>query len=164
MSQYAVEKTRNIKSSVEKYLYDNLYTTEGISMDFEGMPFESGSTSAYEWVQPRIISVIDPPWHPKSASNSRGNTASFLLNMNCFANRENVTAANRHYVLRDTVNKYLHSGVSIPLRDYAGGTTRPWSCLMTVREIETDTPIPNEDVLQYNYTVRLEFLREWENS
>ncbi len=163
MVQQVTEKLRNIKASIEKFLKDNIETGEGISISYEGMPFESGSTSTYEWIQPRFLAFVDPSWHPKASSNTRGNMASVLLNINCFVNRENVTAANRHYVLRDTVNKYLYSGASIPLRDYTGGTTQPWTALMEVREIETDTPVPGGDTLQYNYTVRLEWLRQWTN-
>ena len=163
MAQHATSIIRNVKASVEKYFKDNLETTESIFISYEGFPFESGATTLYEFIQPRILSINDPSWHPRASSSTRGNKADFLLNVNCFVNKENITAANRHYVLRDTVNKYLYSGASIPLRDYIGGTTQPWTCLMEVRAIETDTPVPSDNYHQYNYTVRVEFLRQWED-
>ncbi|MFH1623553.1 MAG: hypothetical protein ABID54_00165 [Pseudomonadota bacterium] len=163
MTQNATSVLDNVKRSVEKFLRDNLETAESLKISWEGYPFESGATAAYEWIQPRLLGFNDPSWQPKASSNTRGNTASVLLNTNCFVNKENITASNRHYVLRDTVNKHLYSGVSIPLRDYVGGTTRPWACLMVVAGITTDTAIPNENWLQYNYTVKLEWLREWKD-
>jgi len=161
--QHSTSKLDNVKRSVEKFLKDNLETTESLKIDYEAYPFESGATSITEWIQPRLLGFNDPPWQPKASSNTRGNVASVLLNTNCFVNRENITASDRHYVLRDTVNKYLYSGASIPLRDYAGGTTQPWVCRMYVAGIETDTPIPNDDLLQYNFTVRLQWVRQWED-
>lgn len=160
-SQDATSIFRNVKASVEKFLKDNIYTTESIAISYEGMPFESGSSLQYEWIQPRLLSFVDPSWQPKSAALTRGNKASVLLNINCFVNKENITAANRHYALRDICNKYLYSGCSIPLRDYVGGTTRPFECLMYVRQITTDTPVPNKNFSQWNYTVELEWIKQW---
>jgi len=163
MVQHATSMIRNVKGSIEKSVYDNLKTTESINIDFEAFPFESGATSITEWIQLRIMDVGDPSWKPRAGSSSRGNMAPVMVSFNCFVNKENVVLANGHYRLRDVVNKYYYSGASIPLRDYVGGTTQPWTCLMTVRDIITDMPIPNEDLNHYNYTISLEYLREWED-
>ena len=163
MTQHATNKIRNLKASIEKFAKDKLISIEGLSIDWEGFPFESGATSITKWIQLRILDVADPNWHPRASSSTRGNMATVLVSFNCFANREAISSANRHYVLRDTVAKYFYSGSSVPLRNYAGGTTQPWTCLMPCRQVETDRVIPNENLLQYNYTVRLEYLRQFED-
>jgi hypothetical protein len=162
MAQHATSKLENIKISVEKFLYDNLITTESLFVDWEGVPFESGASPVTKWIQPRLISFLDPTWKPKATASTRGNVASCILNVNIFVKRDFADSADEHYELRDTVAKYVFSGVSIPLRDYASGTTRPWVTLIDVDDITTDTAIPNPDHWQYNYSVSLSWQREWD--
>jgi hypothetical protein len=160
---HATNNMVNIKSSIDKYILDNLETTEGLTVNYEGLPFESGATLITQWVQPRLMDSIDPTWKPKATATTRGNLANVLLNINCFVKKDWTEDADAHYTLRDTVANYFYSGVSIPLRDYVGGTTRPWTTLMVVANVATDTPIqgPELDYLQYNYSVEIEWIRQW---
>jgi hypothetical protein len=163
MAVHATNSMINIKASIEKYFYENITVGESITTDFEGLPFESGSTAITSWVQPRLMEPTDPTWKPKATATTRGNLANVLLNVNCFVKKDWAGGATAHYTLRDSVANYFYSGVSIPLRDYVGGTTRPWSTLMVVANVATDTPIqgPELNHLQYNYSVEIEWIRQW---
>jgi hypothetical protein len=163
MAVHATNSMVNIKASIEKYIYDNLDSTESITIDYEGLPFESGATAITQWVQPRLLDTIDPTWKPKATATTRGNLANVILNMNIFVKKDWASGATAHYTLRDTIANYFYSGVSIPLRDYVGGTTRPWTTKMVVADVVTDTPIlgPELDLLHYNYSVEIEWIRQW---
>lgn len=163
MVLHASSQIQNVKTSLEKFIYDVFDSGLGWTIDYEGTAFESGVTKdAFEWVQPRVLDIFDDPWKPKSASNRRGNRASMLLSMNFFVTKSGTTKHNRHYEMRDIAMGSMYSGVSIPLRDYHGGTTRPWTCLMQVADLETDRSIPNDEgYWQYNLTFSIEWQREW---
>jgi len=163
MAVHATNSMVNIKASIEKYIYDNLEVTENLTVNYEGLPFESGASPVTQWIQPRLLDPVDPPWKPKATASTRGNLTNILLNINCFVKKDLATEADAHYTLRDTVANYFYSGVSIPLRDYVSGTTRPWTTLMVVANVASDTPIPGPDMdyLQYNYSVEIEWIRQW---
>ena len=47
----------NIKRIIDKYIYDNLYTEENLTIDYEGIKF--GGMGSSEWIQTRIIDSRD---------------------------------------------------------------------------------------------------------
>ena len=54
-------KMQNVKASVEKYIKDSLVTAAGLTIDWEGVPFESSGVSM--WVQPRILGTGNRDFH-----------------------------------------------------------------------------------------------------
>ena len=165
MALHPSSKMQNIKTSLEAFVYDVFDSGLGWTVDYEGRPFESGVTKdKFEWIQPRILDTFDPTLKAKSASDRRGNRASILFSFNIFVSRSGTTKFNRHYEMRDLAMENMYSGVSIPLRDYHGGTTRPWTCLMKIDDLETDRAIPNDNYHQYNLTFLIGWMREWPSS
>ena len=65
MALNPLSKVVNIKRSLDKYIYDNIYTTEGIDVDIEGLNFEESVHN--EWIAPRILD-IEPRFHRQGSS------------------------------------------------------------------------------------------------
>jgi len=146
----------NVKYSIERYLSSNL---SGVSFAWEGTPFESRGVP--EFVQEQLLGVGTTLYHRQVGGEKEGQTAEVLLNLNIFVSMEGTTKTNRHYELRDTLYEYLKIGSQIPLYDFASGNTTTAIQTMKVREVVTDTPVPNPDHWQYNLTVAIDWLQKW---
>ena len=152
-------KIQNVKASIEKYIDDNLVATAGLTMDWEGVPFESSGVSC--WVQPRIIGMGGRDFHRQVTSGSTlGQTTQVLLNFNIFVSPEQMPPrTNRHYQVRDRIAGYFCIGKQIDLYDIGDWTTSLQK--MEVDEIITDRTVPDPDFYQYNYTVGIRWLEKW---
>lgn len=161
MTLQASAKSQNLKASIEKYISDNLAIEEELSIDFEGLPFETSHRN--EWVQERIMDTSSNTQYNRHVSSQyKGKTSDVLLSLNVFVNKENAIKTNRHFELRDIVAGYFEIGTMINMYDSSKGNFDIVIQKMKVREIVTDSPIPNnEGYLQYNYTVAIEWLQEW---
>jgi len=143
----------NVYRSLNKYVRDNLYTTEGYAVDFEGLAFDD--TSVDEWIQFRILTATRE-FHRQGSTTEYAHTNSLMLNFNTFVKKSGVTLTDKHYMMRDTISNYFKVGKGITMYDYVGsGTTL---CEMIVRRILTDTPLPEtNELLSYNLTVECSF-------
>ena len=152
-------KIQNVKASLEKYIGDNLVITEGLTMDFEGKPFEG--TGMAEWIEERILGSGSRDFHRQVSSSATGQTTQIILNMNIFVNPDKTTKTNRHYEIRDIVADYFKIGTQIALYDFSNNDWATSLQEMEVREIITDRPIPDLDFLMYSFTVGIAWLESW---
>jgi hypothetical protein len=84
-----------------------------------------------------------------------------LLSLNIFVKPELTTKVNRHFEIRDDIYDHLKIGSGVTFYDFQGGVTNALVQNMKVRDIVTDSPIPNNDYHQYNLTVQLDWLQKW---
>ena len=151
-------KIQNVKASVEKYIYDRLVTTSGLTIDWEGLPFESSGVSV--WVQPRILGTGNRDFHRQVSGSTLGQTTQVLVNFNVFVNPELMAPrTNRHYQVRDKIANYFCIGKQIDLYDVGDWASSLQK--MEVDEIITDRTIPDPDFYQYNYTIGISWLEMW---
>jgi len=142
--------------SLDKYVYDNLVTTEGLSVDYEGKPFDN--ESADEWVQSRIF-FPTTDFHRQGSSTEYADNVDIMLNMNIFVKKSGITISHRHYALRDIVANYFRVGQNIEIKNYAeSGSTH--ITYVKVREDITDSPLPEtNEYYQYNLTKVIQWTR-----
>lgn len=159
MTLDATGKFQNVKASVEYFLKTNLVTTSSLNVDFEGLPFEEEGKT--EWVQERIMAITPLAEGRKDQEANHYRVVDVMLSLNTFVKKDRTTYSNRHYQIRDIIAGYLNLGTDVNLYDYANGNFTTSIQKMRVREIVTDSPIPNEDFHQYNYTVSLEWEQKW---
>ena len=160
MAVLASARMANIKASVEKYIYDKVVLIEGIAVDFEEVPFESGDHT--EWIQERLMGVSDFDFHRQVGGGADlGQTKELLLSFNCFVQRDNTTKVVRHYELRDLIYNYFTIGKTIPIYDYNDDDFVNVLDYLKVFEIDTDAPLPNNDWRQYNLTLVLQYTERW---
>lgn len=158
MALSAEGKYQNFKASLENYVNANLVVTEQLAIDYEGVPFEEADYN--EWVQVRIIGTGN--WEDLHRSSStRKKIAQPIVNFNVFVKPESTTKSNRHYQIRDIVAGYFELGSQIDFYDFASEDFTNVLQELTVKEIITDSPIPNDDFRQYNYTVGIEWIQKW---
>jgi len=156
----AQSRMSNIKASIEKYIYDKLVLIEGIPVDFEEVPFESGSQT--EWIQERIIGPGDVQFLRQVGGGADlGQNKELLLSFNCFVQRDNTTKVVRHYELRDIVYNYFTIGTSIPIYDYNDDDFVNILDYLIVFEVEDDRTIHNNEWRQYNLTLVLNYTESW---
>jgi hypothetical protein len=139
----------NIKLSLDQYVYANLKTTEGLSVDYEGVPFDETSESL-SWIQPRLLTPIST-YYRQGSSTQYGEDLELLFQINIFVKKSGVTTSFKHYDIRDRIANYFKVGQDINIKAYAeGGSTQV--AVMRVREMVTDFPI-EEDPLLYQYSL-----------
>lgn len=137
----ASAKIENVKRSLEKYIWDNLYTTEGISVDFSGLPFDNISIT--EWVVPRFLTNREyVSW---ASATEYGYDNHIVLNITVNVKKSGATITDKHYVLRDNIINYFKIGEDINLNDWVD--TGDYICNMRVREVLEDFPLPESDLL-----------------
>ena len=151
-------KVQNVKASLEKYIADNLSTTEGLTIAYEGFPFESSGVT--EWVQENILKG-GRSFHRQVDTTNIGQTTEVMINFNLFVDPSKTAKTNRHYELRDIVAGYFSIGKTISLYDFYNGEFVTSLQSMKVRDVVTDTAIPNDNYLQYNYTISIDWLEKW---
>ena len=152
-------RSQNVKASLEKYIADNLVTGEGLRVSFEGLSFESATET--EWIEETILSFGNRDYHRQVDSTRKGQTTQVMLNFNIFVVPEKTKRTNRHYELRDKVATYFHLDKQIDLYDFEEGEFTTSLQKLEVREIITDSPIPDENFQQYTYTVGIDWLEKW---
>ncbi len=157
MSLDAGAKSVNIKMSLDKYIQDNFQTTEGIDIDYEGLPFDS--TASTEWIQARIVD-IQSDFMRQASGTEYGEDTNILLSLNVFVDKSGVTMSHKHYYLRDKIFNYFKVKQNIALRSYAdSGTTL--LAYMQVREVVTDRVIgETNEYYQYATAFSLDFVRK----
>ena len=80
MALHATNKLENIKSSIEKYVFDNLSST--ISVDWQGNE-STDIEGKDEWMQPRIMK--GPAEYCRQVTNTtKGANVEYLININIF--------------------------------------------------------------------------------
>ena len=159
MTLNAQGKIQNVKASLEKYISENLQVKEGFTMDYEGVPFESAGNN--EWIQERILSFGKKDFRRQTSSTGlRGYLTLIMLSFNIFVDSENTLRTNRIYEIRDTIMDYFKEGTKISLYDFSTGEWNTILDSLIVRGIETDSPIPNDDLSQYNVTVGIDWLEQ----
>lgn len=152
-------KFQNVKASIEKYIQDNLVTIEGLTVDFEGFPFEGTDTE--EWIEERILGKGTGDFHRQVSSSLMGQTVPVLLNMNVFVNPAKTQKTNRHYEIRDILADYFKIGTQIDLYDFANDNWTSSLQKMEIREIITDRSIPDPNFYMYNFTVSIDWMEKW---
>ena len=159
MALNAEGKAQNVKASLERYAHEKLVVDEGLLVHFEGLPFEP--EHAEEWVQESILGFVDQRYHRQVDDGVFGQTVSVLLNFNVFVNRETVMRTNRPHELRDVIYDYFTVGTEIPLYDFYNQDFSEVLDVMTVAEVVTDGPVPNEDYQQWTLTLSVDWLQKW---
>ncbi|HDZ15274.1 hypothetical protein LCGC14_0725790 [marine sediment metagenome] len=147
----------NVKRSLEKYIHDNLYTTENLSVDFDGVPFDD-SAIAESWLQPRIVNV-DREYARQASSTKYGNDTDIELKFSIFVKKSGTTLTHKHYLLRDKVANYFKIGEDIDLKDYVGDSATLTN--MRVRSISSDFPLPEtNELLGYEVSWMINYTEE----
>ena len=161
----ATNKSFNIITSLDKYLYDNLVTTQGMTIDWEGGDSVDIS-KVNEWIQPRIMMGVGNYIGGGASPDQQGQETHLLYNVNIFVKRGSTTQKNRLQAIRDIVASYYTIGKTINLYDYAD--TDAVVEQMLIRDIETDSVIPPDarseeesTYYQYNYTPEIVVIQRW---
>jgi hypothetical protein len=144
----------NLKMSLDKYFYDNISTTENISVDWEGLPFDDNTVD--DWVQPRIIDTI-ADYHRQGSSTEYGETANVLFQVNIFVKKGYTNTSDRVYRIRDIVAKYFKIGEDISLKDYINASASIGN--MRVRHFEDGLLAETGELFQHLCQVELDFTR-----
>ena len=159
MALNAEGKAQNVKASLERYAHEKLVVDEGLLVHFEGLPFEP--EHAEEWVEESILGFVDQRYHRQVDRDTHGQTTSVLLNFSVFVNRERVLRTNRPHEVRDVIYDYFTVGTEIPLYDFYNQDFENVLDVMTVAEVVTDGPVPNEDYQQWTLTLGVDWLQKW---
>jgi hypothetical protein len=149
----------NIKSSLEKYMYDRFVTIDGLIVHWEGAK-DIDTNTVDEWVQPRTLYGA-PEFGGWINNSKRGQLRPILLNINIFVRKDSTNNTHRLTELRDIVANYFNVGQVITLKDYRGTGASVDSFI--VRDVMTDTNFPTGDQLywQWVYTPVLYLVQGW---
>ena len=147
-------KIGNLKRSLDLYVKSNLETTEGLAVDYEGLPFDN--TVHNTWVQPRIIGSTEtfyPTGKASASGSSYAEQVEILFQVNVFTKQSGATAASTHWDVRDMVAGHFRIGQNITLYEETGSTAL---ATMRVREIVNDFSVPETtELFQYVYAVEI---------
>lgn len=127
----------NLKRCFDSYVYTNLQNTEGLNIDFQGLPFDTVEVDS--WIQPRIITAYD---NREYRDNEVKQSATVLLQVNIFAKKSSVTSSDEHYRLRDIVDNYFKIGQDITY-SVSGSTL----ATARVRDLQNDFAIEKKGEL-----------------
>jgi len=150
---------QNVKASIEKYIANQLVMEEELTIAWEGMQFEPEHMA--EWVRERILAFADRDYHRQVSDTEEGQTTMVMLSFNIFVNPEKADKTNRHYEIRDKIAEHFHINKTISLYDFSSDDFTDALQTMKVREIITDQPIPNDEWMQFDYTVGISWLEKW---
>ena len=161
----ATNKSFNIITSLDKYLYDNLVTAQGFTIDWEGGD-SVNLLKVNEWIQPRIMRGVGNYIGGGASPDQQGQETHLLYSVNMFVKRGSTTQKNRLQAIKDIVASYYTIGQTINLYDYAD--TDAVVEQMLIRDIETDSVIPPDarseeesTYYQYNYTPEIVVIQRW---
>ena len=151
-------KMVNMKRSLDLYCHTNLKTTEGLNVDFEGLPFDN--IEVQSWIQPRMIGYSGK-MYPSGASGQYAEDLNILFQVNIFTKKSGSTNTLQHYAIRDMVANHFRLGQDIPLYDYnSSGVTTALLANFRVRNVANDMPVPETNELnQYVYAVDMQWTR-----
>ena len=142
-----------VKSSMDKYIKDNIETTSGVSVHYEGLPFDD--TSQTEWVAARILD-FDNTFLRQGSDSEYAEQCNLLLQFNIYSKKSRITVSHRTYEIRDIINGYFKIGKTVDL--YQSGTTVIDK--FKVRRILTDSSLPEtNELLNYVYAVEADFTK-----
>ena len=146
---------RNFKRSIEKYINDNLYTIEGIDIDFEGLPFND--TSYTEWIVSRIIDITEQ-YLRQGSSTQYAEDTNVLYQFTIYVKKSNITSSDRIYVIRDLIAKYFKINESITLYNYIDDSVSLNN--FRVRKIINDFELPDtNELLQYIFAIEIDYTK-----
>jgi len=152
----AASQIVNLKRSLEKYIYDNLYTTEGLNIDYHGLPFET--TRFKEWIEPRIV-YIEREYYKSASATQYGSNLNFIFNINIFVKKSGITTAHRHYQIRDIISDYFRIGEDIDFKDYYD--TNATLCNIRIRSmIDDKAEVEEQEYLKYKVSWLLNYLEK----
>ena len=147
----------NIKRSLDKYMQSNIYETEGISIDYEGLPFDNIKADT-SWVKPRIID-IENEYLRQGSETEYGESVNITYQMIIYSKKSGVTIADQTFLIRDTIAEYFKIGEDLPLEDLVN-TDSTNLANMRVRDILIDGPLSDDQEFQkYNIEWLLNFTR-----
>ncbi len=152
-------KIQNVKASLEKYIADNLVTTEGLRVAFEGVPFESATED--EWIEERIESFGNTDFGRQVDTTRMGQTTQVMLSFNIFVNPDKTIKSNRHYELRDKVLNYFTIGTTINMYDFYNNNFSTVVQILKVRDILTDRAIQDDNFWRYEIVIGVDWLEKW---
>lgn len=166
MALHASSKSENIKSSIEKYIFDNLNST--FTVDWQGN--ESVDVEgADEYIQPTIIKAAKQ-YGRQVTGSTKGNVVEYLININMFLKKGSVTNAHRLSEIRDTVAQYFEEDQVIPIMNYAGDSSHLGNAIIreiiTDRELDTSSDFRLSDAggglyYQWNYTFIANYVQQF---
>jgi len=158
---------RNIKASLEKYIFTNLASNDSITVDWQG---HKGTEleNVDEWIAPRMLRG-GQFYRGHVTTSRKGTETEILLNINIFLRKGSTTNAHRLFQLRDTVAQYFELNQEVNLKNYSVAGY-PNTEIFIVKEIMTDQEIPTgvseggtttDLYYMYNYTVLLKFISQF---
>ena len=148
-------KVSNLKRAIDLYCYTNFKNSEGLNVDFEGLPFDD--TAVQSWVQPRIVDISESRFFPSGASGQYAEDCNILFQVNIFEKKSGSTNTLRHYEMRDSIANYLKIGQDITVYE-SSGTTAYGS--LRVRNVANDNRLAETNELnQYVYAVEMQWTR-----
>jgi len=140
MTKVAFDKRRNIKISLDTYVSNNLGGSEGLIVNYEGLPFDD--TSYDSWIQPRVLNIYSDPDMRDDIDD-----LTVIYEVNIFAKKSGVTNSQAHYMMRDQVANYFRINEDILMNDSV--------TYMRVRGILEDSPLVESNEY-YQYVVAWE--------
>jgi len=158
---------KNIKASLEQYIYTNLASNDSMVVDWQnsrGVDLENEN----EWLSPRILRG-GQFYRGEVTTDNKGNETEIMLNMNIFLRKDSVNNAHRLFELRDQVAQYFEINQVVDLKNYSSPGA-PNTEIFIVREIMTDQEIPmivtenrQDSTLfyMYNYTPLIKFISQF---
>jgi len=144
-------RAANIKMSLDKYIRVNLGTSEGLTISYEGVPFND--TAYTSWIQPRILD-ISSDYHRQGSGTQYGETTNILYQINVFTKKSGITTSHLHYTMRDQVANYFRVRQNINVKDYVNSGTTQLDILV-VRRMVNDNPLPESNEY-YQYVIAWE--------
>jgi len=155
LSASASSKIVNIKRSLDYYVKTNLETTEGLNVDYEGLPFDD--TAVSEYIRPRIIE-IESPYLGLSSSTKYGEDIKIIFQIGIFVKKTSLQKSDRDMAIRDIVANYFKVGQDITIYDwYSTGLSITNA---RVREIFADYATETGDLLLSNISFELSHVLE----
>jgi hypothetical protein len=135
MTIQALGRMENIIASLEKYVQDNLVTTDSVAVGFPGVPFEPRSKDS--WAELTYLKQAHKSVFRRVDATNRGGDASLLIQFLCFARRRTSTGATVHRAacarIRDKILGRFQLGREIDVKDYAASGTTVVDNLCVVR-------------------------------
>ncbi len=146
----------NIKRSLDKYLYDNLVSIEGLNVDFEGLSF-SNIQKDITWIVPRILD-FDSTFYRQGSNTQYGENINILFQINIFTKQSSTTTSSEHYRVRDIILAYFKIGNDITIKNYVGdGLTTVDT--MRIRSVEDILLPEREEFYQHAISIEMEYTR-----
>ena len=143
----------NVKRSLDKYLFDNIYTTNSIYVDYQGLSFSTFTVD--EWIHPRIVD-IKRTYLRQGSSTQYANKIDIFYGMFIYVKKGHQTTSDRHYKLKDIIQQYFIYNQKISLYNYVDNGA--FVTYMKVREVDDNGPLQeNNNLYSYLIQYRIDF-------